>query len=56
MKESESVKEYGRKLMFIVNQIKLFFEDFLTQIIVEKLLVSLPEKYESKSSSLEFKN
>ena len=53
MKESESVKEYGNKLMTIVNQIKLLGEDFPTQRIVEKLLVSLPEMYESKISSLE---
>ena len=53
MKESESVKEYGSKLMTIVNQIKLLGEDFPTQRIVEKLLVRLPERYESKISSLE---
>ena len=53
MKESESVKEYGSKLMTIVNQIKLLGEDFPTQRIVEKLLVSLSERYESKISSLE---
>ena len=52
MKESESVKKYGSKLMTIVNQIKLLSEDFPTQRIVEKLLVNLPERYESKISSL----
>ena len=53
MNESESVKEYGSKLMTIVNQIKLLGEDFPTQSIVEKLLVNLLERYESKISSLE---
>ena len=53
MKESESVKQYGSKLMTIVNQIKLLGEDFPTQRIVEKPLVSLPKRYESKISSLE---
>ena len=53
MKEFESVKEYGNKLMSIVNQIKLLSEDFPTQRIVEKLLISLPKRYESKISSLE---
>ena len=53
MKESESVKEYDSKLMTIVNQIKLLGEHFPPQRIVEKLLVSLPERYESKISSLE---
>ena len=53
MKEFESVKEYGSKLMSIVNQIKLLSEDFPTQRIVEKLLVSLPKRCESKITSLE---
>ena len=53
IKEFESVKEYGSKLMTIVNQIKLLGENFPTQRIVEKLLVSLPERYEYKMSSLE---
>ena len=52
MKEYE-VKEYGNKLMSIANQIKLLGEDFSTKRIVEKLLVSLHERYESKISSLE---
>ena len=53
MKEHESVKEYDRKLMSIVNQIKLLGKDFSTRRIMEKLLVSLSEMYESKISSLE---
>ena len=52
IKESESMKEYGNKLMSIVNQLKLLGENFPTQRIVEKLLVSLPERYESRISSL----
>ena len=53
IKESESVKEYGNKLISIVNQIKLLGEDFPTQRIMEKLLVSLPERYKSKISLIE---
>ena len=53
MKEFESVKEYGSKLMSIVNQIKLLSEDFPTQRFVEKFLLSLVEMYEFKISSLE---
>ena len=53
MKDSVSVKEYGSKLMSIINQIKLLGEDFPIQRIVEKLLVSLHERYESKISFLE---
>ena len=40
-------------IMSIVNQIKLLGEEFPHQRVVEKLLVSLPERYESKISSLE---
>ena len=47
MKEFESVKENGKKLMSIVDQIKLLGKDFPTRRIVEKLLVSLAKMYES---------
>ena len=47
------MKEYGSKLISIVNQIKLLGKDFPTQRIMEKLLVSLPKWYESKISSIE---
>ena len=53
IKEFESVKDYGNKLMSIFNQIKLLGEEFPTHRIVEKLLVSLLERYESKISYLE---
>ncbi|KAL4354255.1 hypothetical protein GQ457_06G039790 [Hibiscus cannabinus] len=53
MKESESVKEYADRLMKIVNQIRLFGEDLPEKRVVEKVLVSLPEKFEAKISSLE---
>ena len=47
------MKEYESKLMIIVNYIKLLGEDFPTQRIVEKLIVSLPLRYEYKIPSLE---
>lgn len=53
MKESESIEEYGSKLISIVNQIRLLGEKFPDERIVEKLLVNLPERYEAKISSLE---
>lgn len=53
MKTSEGVKEYGNRLMSIVNQIKLLGGEFSSQRVVEKLLVTLPERYETKISSLE---
>lgn len=53
MKESESVKDYSDRLMKIVNQITLLGEDLPEIRVVEKVLVSLPERFESKISSLE---
>ncbi|CAH9077240.1 unnamed protein product [Cuscuta epithymum] len=53
MKSNEGVKEYGNRLMSIVNQIKLLGGDFSSQRVVDKLLVTLPERYETKISSLE---
>ncbi|XP_021854466.2 uncharacterized protein [Spinacia oleracea] len=53
MKSSEGVKEYGSRLMSVVNQIKLLGGEFTSQRVVDKILVTLPEKYEGKISSLE---
>ncbi|XP_074351735.1 uncharacterized protein LOC141690878 [Apium graveolens] len=53
MKSNEGVKEYGSRLMSIVNQIKLLGGDFSSQRVVDKLLVTLPERYETKIYSLE---
>ncbi|XP_031278895.1 uncharacterized protein LOC116137347 [Pistacia vera] len=53
MQESESVKEYVDTLMNVVNKIRLMGEEMTDKRIVEKVLVSLPERFESKISSLE---
>ncbi|XP_031268500.1 uncharacterized protein LOC116126972 [Pistacia vera] len=53
MQESESVKEYVDRLMNVVNKIRLLGEEMTDKRIVEKVLVSLPERFESKISSLE---
>ncbi|XP_055822628.1 uncharacterized protein LOC129891331 [Solanum dulcamara] len=53
MKDSDSVKEYSSKLMDIVNQIRIFSENFPDQKVVEKIMVSLPDKFESKISAIE---
>ncbi|XP_073317305.1 uncharacterized protein [Primulina huaijiensis] len=53
MKETETIKEYSNKLLGIVNKVRLLGKDFSDERIVQKILVSLPEKYESKISSLE---
>ncbi|XP_016751812.1 uncharacterized protein [Gossypium hirsutum] len=46
MKESETVKEYSDRLMKVVNQIRLHGEEFPDKRIVEKVLVSILERFE----------
>ncbi|RVW21330.1 Retrovirus-related Pol polyprotein from transposon RE1 [Vitis vinifera] len=53
MKETENIKDYSDKLLGIVNKVRLLGKDFSDERIVQKILVTLPEKYESKISSLE---
>ncbi|XP_050207448.1 uncharacterized protein LOC126656869 [Mercurialis annua] len=53
MKETESIKSYSKKLLGIANKVRLLGKNFLDERIIQKILVTLPEKYESKISSLE---
>jgi len=53
MKEVETIKEYFDRLLVVVNKIRLLREDLPDRRIVEKVLVSLPERFEAKISSLE---
>ncbi|RDY11755.1 hypothetical protein CR513_03529, partial [Mucuna pruriens] len=53
MKESETIKEYLDKLLSIANKIRLLGSDFADSRIVEKILVTVPERYETSITSLE---
>ncbi|XP_021297300.1 uncharacterized protein LOC110426416 [Herrania umbratica] len=53
MREDESIKDYFEKVLKIVNQLRLLGEELSDRRIVHKFLVSLPEKFEAKISSLE---
>ncbi|XP_016740203.1 uncharacterized protein [Gossypium hirsutum] len=53
MKESETIRQYSDRIMATVNSIKLLGEDFSESRVVEKVVTTLPEKFESKISSLE---
>ena len=53
MEEEETVRQYTDRLMKVINQIKLLGEELNDKRIVEKVLVSLLEKFESKISFLE---
>ncbi|XP_073219704.1 uncharacterized protein [Cicer arietinum] len=53
MNEAETINDFMTKVMKVVTQIRLLGEEFLDSRIVEKVLVVLPERFESKISSLE---
>ena len=53
MEENETVRQYTDRLMKVVNRIRLLGEELIDKKIVEKVLVSLPKKFESNISSLE---
>lgn len=53
MQEDETISKYADRISLIVNNIRLFGEEFTDKRIVEKVLVTLPERFESKISSLE---
>lgn len=53
MQEDETISKYSDRISLIINNIRLLGEDFPDSRIVEKVLVTLPERFESKISSLE---
>ena len=53
MNESESVKDYSSKLSDLVNQMRLYGETVEDYKVVEKMLISLPEKFEAKVAAIE---
>ena len=53
MKEEEIVKQYSDRIMAVVNSIRLLGEQFSEARMVERVMSTLPERYEAKISSLE---
>jgi hypothetical protein len=53
MKESETIKEYSDRLFGIVNKVRLLGISFTDFRIVEKILVTVPKKYEASITTLE---
>ena len=53
MREGETVKEYSTKLLELVNKIRLFGEAVDDAKVVEKVMISLPTRFESKISAIE---
>ena len=53
MKEFETIKEYSTKLVDIANKVIMLSTYLSDNRLVQKILVSLPEKYEATIASLE---
>ncbi|RVW90803.1 hypothetical protein CK203_028478 [Vitis vinifera] len=53
MRESDAVKDYAAQLLSIADKVRLLGKEFSNEKIVQKILVTLPEKYEVTISSLE---
>ncbi|RVW99707.1 Retrovirus-related Pol polyprotein from transposon TNT 1-94 [Vitis vinifera] len=53
MRESDAVKDYAAQLLSIADKVRLLGKEFSNEKIVQKILVTLPEKYEATISSLE---
>lgn len=52
MKENESIKEYTSKRSHLVNQMRLYGEVVEDNKVIEKMLVSLPKKFEAKLAAI----
>ncbi|KAK0573764.1 hypothetical protein LWI29_013191 [Acer saccharum] len=53
MKDSETVKDYSSKLSDLVNPMRLYGDVMEDYKVVEKMLISLPEKFEAKVVAIE---
>ena len=53
MKESETIKEYSDKLISIANKVRLLGSDLPNSRIIEKILVTVLEKFEATITTLE---
>ncbi|XP_039017034.1 uncharacterized protein LOC120147807 [Hibiscus syriacus] len=53
MKEDELIKDKTMRLTDIVNQIRLYGKDLLNEKVVEKVMVSVPQRFEAKFSTIE---
>ncbi|GAV72256.1 DUF4219 domain-containing protein/UBN2 domain-containing protein [Cephalotus follicularis] len=53
MQESETIKEYSDKLINITNQARVLGTDLFDNRLVQKIFVSLPERFEATIAFLE---
>jgi len=53
MKDYETIQDYSDKLLNIANNVRLLGSEFFDSRIVEKVLVTVPERYEATITTLE---
>nr|KYP68754.1 hypothetical protein KK1_022395 [Cajanus cajan] len=53
MKETETIKQYSDKLLSNANKVRLLGTQFFDSRIVEKIPVTIPERYEVSIAALE---
>ncbi|GKC32332.1 retrovirus-related pol polyprotein from transposon TNT 1-94 [Tanacetum coccineum] len=53
MKDDELVKDYSARMIDVVNQMRLHGEVLKDQKVVEKMMISVPPKFEAKISAIE---
>ncbi|KAK3001932.1 hypothetical protein RJ639_020645 [Escallonia herrerae] len=53
MKENETLAEFFRKFMDLINQMRSHGEEIINRRILEKVLISLPEKFDPKVAIIE---
>ncbi|KAA8519315.1 hypothetical protein F0562_013571 [Nyssa sinensis] len=53
MKDFETIKDYSDRLLSIANKVRLLGSGFTDSRIVEKILVTVPERYEATITTLE---
>ncbi|GAV90790.1 UBN2 domain-containing protein [Cephalotus follicularis] len=53
MKDNETVKDYVLRIMKLVNQMRIYGEKISDQKLMEKVLISLPDRFDPKVSTIE---
>jgi len=53
MKESETIKGYYSRIKEIINQMRAYGETILDKKIVEKILISILQKYDAIATAIE---
>ena len=53
MKVNESIKEYSNKLLNIANRVRLLESSLPDSRIIEKILITVPERFEASLTTLE---